>query len=161
MLSAPSLAVAMAGLVLALAPAAAAQDRTVTATGTGQVKVTPADRDSNDSIAAAADKAYAAALPKAIADGREDAQALAAASGLTLGELLSVSDAPVAPYYGPFGAGAPLGTFGPGKFCGKIRQPVVKRTKSGARKIVGHRTRRTCRVPPFELRQITMTFAIQ
>src|SRR5438309_12066837 len=92
---------AAGGLALALTPGAApAQDRTVVSVGTGQVKVEPQDRTSNDSIAAAVKDAYAAALPKAIAEARDDAAALAGAAGVTLGELVSISNAPAQPFYG-------------------------------------------------------------
>ena len=157
---ASSIAAASLALFLAFAAPAGAQERTIVAAGTGQVAVTPTDRTSNDAIAAAVKQAYDAALPTAVEDGREDAQQLAAATGLTLGDLLTVSNAPNAPYFGPFG-GPAFGTFGPGKFCGTVRRAIVKRTKSGRSRIVGHRTHRTCRVPPFQVRQVTLTFAVQ
>ena len=157
---ASSIAAASLALFLAFAAPAGAQERTIVAAGAGQVAVTPTDRTSNDAIATAVEQAYQAALPKALADAREDAHALATAAGLTLGALLSASDAPNSPYYGPFG-GPGFGTFGPGKFCGTIRRAIIKRTKTGRPKVVGHRTRHTCRVPPFQIRQVTLTFASQ
>ena len=75
-------------------------------------------------------QAYDAALPKAVDDGREDAHELAAATGLTLSDLLTVSNAPNAPYFGPFG-GPVFGSFGRGRFCGTVRRAIFKRTKSG------------------------------
>jgi uncharacterized protein YggE len=149
-----------AALCLAVAPAAQAQDRTIVAGGTGQVTVTPKDRKSNDSIAAAVKNAYAAALPKAIADAREEAGELATAAGVTLGPLVTVSNVAAQPFYGGFFAGPEVGTFGPGKFCGTVRTPIVHTTRSGRRRVVGTRSRHTCRVPSTITRSVTLTFAI-
>jgi uncharacterized protein YggE len=152
-------ALGSAALALAVAaPTASAQDRTLVSTGVGQVKVEPKNRKDNASIAAAVDAAYASALPKAIADAREDAADLAKAAGVTLGELLTISNAPAQPFYGPFFT--PLGTFGPGKFCGNVRTAVVKTDKSGRRRVTRFRTRHTCRVPSNVTRNVTLTFAI-
>jgi Protein of unknown function (DUF541) len=150
-----------AALCLAAAPAAQAQDRTIVAGGTGQVTVTPKDRKSDNSIAAAVKKAYDAALPKAIADAREEAGELATAAGVTLGALVTVSNVPAQPFYGGFFGGGPqLGTFGPGKFCGTVRRAIIRTTKSGRRRVVGTRSRHTCRVPSTITRNVTLTFAI-
>jgi len=156
-------ALAGAALSLALAPAASAQlpvlDRTIVATGVGQVKPAPQNRHDNASIAAAVKAAYTAALPKAIAEARGDAADLAQAAGVTLGQLVSVSNVPAQPFYGPF-FGPEQGTFGPGKFCGNVRSPVFRRDKSGRRRLSGFRTRHTCRVPGTISRSVTLTFAI-
>jgi Protein of unknown function (DUF541) len=155
------LSLALAGvLALAIAPSALAQG-TITATGSGQSAVSPQDRKDNASIAKAVADAYAAALPKAIADAREDATALAQAAGLPLGALQSVSDGATTgtPYFFPFGSSQVLGTFGPGKFCGNVHIPVFHTTKSGRRVVTGHHTRRTCRVPSSITRTVTLTFA--
>jgi hypothetical protein len=147
--------------VLALAPAASAQslDRTIVSVGAGQVTVAPQDRTSNDSIAAAVHDAYAAALPKAVSDARDDAAELAKAAGVSLGELLTISNAPIQAFYGPF-FGPQLGTFGPGKFCGNVRRAIVHTDQAGRRRVTGFRTRHTCRVPSSVTRQVTLTFAI-
>src|SRR3954449_8858932 len=109
--------------------------------------------------AAAVDAARDRAIPLAIANSREEAQRLAAAGGLTLGPLVSVSAPPPRPVCrrpprpgalppGPLGwvpepqpspfFGGPLGaaygaegTFGPGKFCGQIRTPIRRRNAEG------------------------------
>ena len=78
------------------------------------------------------------------------------AIGLTLGAIVSVSDAQVSPY-GPFGF---YGTFGPDRFCGTIRTAVIRTDKAtGKRKRVGFRTRHTCRVPSTVTSSLTVTFA--
>src|SRR3954453_20326946 len=138
-------------LCLVLAAPASAQDRTIVAGGTGQVRVTPGDRTSNDSIAAAVKKAYAAALPKAVADAREEAGELATAAGVTLGPLVTVSNVAAQPFYGGIFAGPELGTFGPGKFCGAVRI----RTRPPHTP-----THHACRVPSTITRSVTLTYAI-
>jgi uncharacterized protein YggE len=140
--------------------ASASGDSYITSTGTGQIKVKPADRTSNRSIVAAVKKAFTAALPKAVQAGRADAAELAAASGLTLGDLLSISDAGPTGFYGPYYGGPSFGTFGPGKYCGRVRLADFVRTKSGRRRIAGFHTRRVCRVPPYAVRTVTLTFAV-
>src|SRR3954466_3248160 len=156
-------ALAGVALSLALAPAASAQlpvlDRTIVAAGVGQVKPAPQNRTDNASIAAAVKAAYAAALPKAVADARDDAADLAKAAGVSLGELVSISNAPAQPFYGPF-FGGEIGTFGPGRFCGNVHTAVVRRDKSGRRRVTGFRTRHACRVPGTVSRSVTLTFAI-
>jgi uncharacterized protein YggE len=161
----PRAALAGAALALAAAAPASAQlpvpvpGRTIVSTGAGSVKPVPQDRNDNASIAAAVKAAYAAALPKAVAEARDDAADLASAAGVTLGELVSVSNAPAQPFYGPF-FGGEIGTFGPGRFCGNVRTPIVKRDKLGRRHVIRFRTRHTCRVPGTITRSVTLTFAI-
>ena len=132
--------------------------RTIVAVGSGSAKPTPADRNSNDSIRPAIEAAEDQALPAAIAQAREYAQKLAAGAGVSLGELLTVSNASSNPYFGGFGFG--LAPFGPDRFCGNRRQTVIRRDASGRRRAVGHRTRRVCVVPSQIVQQVTLTFAV-
>ena len=91
-------------------------------------------------------------------DGRRarEGHELARLSGLTLGAIVSVSDAQVSPY-GPFGF---YGTFGPDRFCGTVRTAVIRTDKkTGKRKRVGFRARHTCRVPATVTSSLTVTFA--
>jgi hypothetical protein len=152
-------AVLAAGVVV---PAAHAQApaKSVTTIGAATVSVKPADRKSNASIKKAVDVADASARPKAITAARERATELAQAAGLTLGAITSVSDAPALPFYGPFGQPYALqGTFGPGKFCGKVR-PIRRVRGSDSRfRTVRGKARRTCRVPPNVTLSLTVTFA--
>ena len=137
----------------------AAPDRTVAATGAASVKVVaPKDRTHEGPIRAAVEAAEAKALPHAMAAAREQATTLARLSGLTLGAIVSVSDAPSSPY-GPFGYGV-YGTFGPDRFCGTVRTAVIRTDKTtGKRKRVGFRTHHTCRVPATVTSSLTVTFA--
>src|SRR3954470_7201616 len=101
---------------LAALPALPPPARTIVAVGAASspVTVAKADRCDNAAIKTAVDAAQQKALPQALAEGREYATKLAAAAGVTLGPLLSVSNAPASPYGGPFAY--ELGPFGPGNF---------------------------------------------
>jgi uncharacterized protein YggE len=152
-----------AAVVGTYAASAQAQDpvggeRTISAIGVGQVRVTPANRRSNDSIRRAVEAAQEAAIPVAIAEGREYAEHIAEAAGLTLGPIVAVAQTPPSPY-GPFyGPGVP--PFGPGRYCGTVRRPVFRRDPAtGRRQRRGTRSVRTCQVPRFALVNLTVTFA--
>ena len=136
---------------------APAPERTIAAQGVASVKVVaPKDRTHEAPIRAAVDAAEAKALPRALAAAREKATTLARLSGLTLGAIVSVSDAQVSPY-GPFGF---YGTFGPDRFCGTVRTSIIRTDKTtGKRKRVGFRTHHTCRVPSTVTSSLTVTFA--
>lgn len=84
-------------LAVALAPAPAsaqAPATKLTASGTAQRAPEPLDPRKEASIRRAVAVAEAAALPAAVADARAHAAELAAAAGVTLGALISISDAP-------------------------------------------------------------------
>jgi uncharacterized protein YggE len=151
-----------------LAAVAQAQDptpvaqapHTVVAAGTGSVKPAPNNRQDNASIVAAVEKASAKALPLAVADARSQAQELAAATGVTLGALVAVSNTSVtSAFYGPIYYGT-LGTFGPGKFCGNVRSRTSTIDANGKRHYGKFRTRHVCRVPATVQRTVSLTFAI-
>jgi hypothetical protein len=147
-----------------LVPAAGAQAppaKSVTTVGVGTASVKPEDRKDNASIKEAVEAADAAARPKAISSARERATELAQAAGLTLGGITSVSEATNGfPYYGPFGTPYALqGTFGPGKFCGKIRTSHIKRDSNGKPRRVLGKPHRVCRFPSTINVSLTVTFA--
>ena len=149
----------IAGCALALAAPAAAQaasDQTITALGTGQAKVKPADRHSNASIKTAVDEAYDRAVPRAIADAREDGQKIAAASNLLLGAILSVDEnvASFPFYYGP----ANQGRFGPDTYCQTIRRVIHRRDRNGRLHVVRTKRRKVCHVPEFATSTLAVTF---
>ena len=143
--------------LLAAAPAfATAANTSVTATGTGQVRVRPADRHSNASIAAAYQAARKASVTSALSDARRVALDYARHAGLTLGRLLSITDqSNGGGFYGP-GPGF-FGPFGPGQFCGTVRQPIFKHVKHG-RKLIGFKKVHRCFVPPFAFTSLTLTY---
>ena len=158
---APALAAAAAlacGLLAAPARAdvsVGGPQRTIVALGVASAKVTPQDRKSNDSIKAAVDAAEAQALPDAITEGHEYAQKLASAAGVTLGDLLTISNAPASPYFG-----YQFAPFGVDQFCGDRRVAIFRRGPDGRRRVVGRRTRHVCIVPPRIVQQVTLTYAI-
>lgn len=136
-------------------PALAASGGTVTATGTGQSAVRPSDRNSNASIVAAVDAARQASIAGAIAQAREYAQQYATAVGLTLGGVLSISDAVNGGgFYGP---GPFFGSFGPNQYCGTVRQPIRTGPK-GHHRITGFKKVHRCFVPPFAYVTLTVTY---
>jgi uncharacterized protein YggE len=162
----PATVAAITSAALLAAPAASGQApvpiRTVTAIGAGRVTV---DRDvakNSRAIQAAVDAARDKAIPLAMRNAREEAARVAAASGLTLGAVVSVSEPQPSPFFGgPVGAayGAD-GTFGPGKFCGTIRTPIRRRTASGRLQTVGTRSHFGCRIPPEVSQTLSVTFAV-
>jgi hypothetical protein len=147
--------VAVAALAVA-APAVADQAGSVTATGTSQEKVTPANRNSNASIAAAVEEAHKAGIAGAMKDAHEYALDYARAAGLKLGAIISVSDAQNG---GPgYYVGGFFGAFGPDQFCGEVTRPIIK-TVDGKRKRVGVKHVHKCFVPPFQETTLTVTYA--
>ena len=142
-------------VLLGAAPALADQPKTVTATGTGQTLVVPKDRKSNASIKAAVDAAKKASVAGAITQAHEYASEYAKSTGLTLGAVISVSDAQSGNFYGP--GNFFFGPFGPNQFCGTLRQPVFKVVK-GHRKVVGTKKVHRCIVPRFAYTTVTVTY---
>ena len=132
--------------MLAAPMAAEANPVTITATGTAQVRVLPANRDSNASIAAAELAAAKAGVPLALQAAQARAATYAAAAGLTLGSLVSISDqAGFNPFFAQ--SQAVPGPFGPGRFCGTVRI-LIGRPKPTLKVIGG----RTVVLPPKHLR---------
>jgi hypothetical protein len=149
-------AVALAAAAVTATPALAA-DNTITALGTGQAKVTPAHPKRNASIVKAVDRAYARAVPKAIADAREDAERIASSSGLTLGAIQSV-DENINTGGGYYPGGPDISPFGQDQYCGKIRRRVHRRDNAGNLHTV-IRSQRRCFVPEFAYSTLAVTFA--
>lgn len=153
------LGVVMVAALMATAPAVAQpaptpSGDTITATGTGQNRVEPKNRNSNASISAAYDRARKGAIRRALKEAHEYAVDYAKAVGLKLGSVISVSDAQTNGFYG-YGPGV-VGPFGPGQFCGTIRQPVG-RTAPGQRPKL--ETVHRCVVPRFAFTSLTVTYS--
>jgi hypothetical protein len=152
-------AVLLAGcssLVVAVAPAAAVQSGTVTATGTSQSVVHPQNRNNNASIVTAFDAARRASIAGALKQAHEYALEDAKAVGLTLGFVMSVSDAQNNPFYGP---GQFIGPFGADQFCGTLQQPIFKKGKNGRRRVVGTKKVHRCIVPHTAAVTLTVTYS--
>jgi uncharacterized protein YggE len=134
-------------------PAQTSSGDTITATGTGQMRVVPKNRHSNASIAAAVERAHKASIAGALKQAHEYAAMYAKAAGLTLGSVISVSDAQNGFYGpGPFG----IGPFGPGQFCGMIKQLVGRPVKGQKPKF---KTVHRCFVPRFAFATLTVTYS--
>jgi uncharacterized protein YggE len=154
----PVIAIGAAMLFAAALPAAAdAQKPTITATGQGEVKPEPKNRKIDVSIRKAVEVAHAAALPPAMADARANAAELAAASGLTLGPLVSIADAPQPGY--PFVYSQQNGTFGNGHYCGKVRNFKTVVRNGARRRVVAKGTHTVCRVPPDVYANVSLVFS--
>jgi uncharacterized protein YggE len=150
-------AVAAALLITAPAvaqPATSASGDTITATGTGQARVVPKNRNSNASIAAAYDRARKAAVRRALKEAHEYAVQYANAVGLRLAGVMSVSDAQANGFYA-YGPGV-IGPFGPGQFCGTVRQAVGRPAKGQKPTI---KTVHRCVVPRFAFISLTITYS--
>jgi uncharacterized protein YggE len=148
---------AVVAMLLGTTPAFAATTTptgdTITATGTGQTRVFPKNRHSNASIIAAVERAHRAAIAGALRQAHEYAGLYAKAVGLTLGSVVSVSDAQNGFYGpGPFG----FGPFGVNQYCGTIQRPVGRAVKGKPRKFKKvHR----CIVPRFAYATLTVTYS--
>ena len=127
----------------------AAASGTVTATGTGERAVHPKNRHDNASIVSAYDAARHAAIGGALKDAHTNALAYAKGVGLTLGSVVSVSDAENSAFYGP---GEFVGPFGPNQFCGTLRRAILKKEKNGRRKVVGYQEGPPLHRPQLRLR---------
>src|SRR5689334_4290767 len=95
---------AVTAAALLAAPAADAQApapaRTITAIAAGRVTVNRSVAQNNRAIAAAVESARNKAIPLAIGNAREEAQRLAAAGGVTLGAVVSVTEPEPSPFFG-------------------------------------------------------------
>jgi uncharacterized protein YggE len=153
-LGAAVIAATLVGTPAVAQPAATSAGDTITATGTAQTRVVPKNRHSNASIAAAVERAHKASIAGALKQAHEYAVLYAKAVGMTLGTVVSVSDAQNS-FYGP-GPFAGIGPFGPGQFCGTIQQLMgrpVKGQKPKFKKV--HR----CFVPRFAFATLTVTYS--
>jgi uncharacterized protein YggE len=149
----PDFVSASSTVTFAITPAPADTSRaSVTGLGQSSITVTPRHPRNNRSIRNAVEAARRAAIPKAIAEAKESAAAEARAAGLTLGGVISIAENPGVPY------GVDFAPFGPGRYCGVVRQPVFETTPgSPRRKIVGFERSRRCFVP----RQASASFYIK
>jgi hypothetical protein len=153
------LAGAAAAVAMASTPAVAqtAQSQTVTATGTGHAPVHPKNRHSSSSIAAAVDAARKAAVKSAMREAHEYASSYAAAAGMTLGNVVSVTDVQQSGFYGgPGSSGAFFGPFGPNRYCGTLHL-LARRPVPGQRPVFKKVHR--CIVPRFAFLTLTVTYS--
>jgi hypothetical protein len=139
--SVPLAAAALAAALLA-APAAHAQApapaQRITAVAAGRAPVNRDIAQNSKAIAAAVEAARNRAIP-------------------------AVSEPQPSPFFGgPVGAAyGAEGTFGPGKFCGRIRTPIRRRSATGQLRSTGRfRTLFGCRAPSDVAQTVSATFAV-
>ncbi len=118
----------------------------VTAIGFANAPVDAMHTDTEGEIRRAVEAANARARPRAFADARDKARALAATAGMRLGAVWSVGQDPNVPYYG---SGVAQGTFGGNDYCGRVRRTV------GGRRL----WRQACRAPKEVTVYLVVTFA--
>jgi hypothetical protein len=138
----PEQTIATVAVTFATAQTDAAQPSglAITVHGGGDAPVRPRDRRSSPSILRALVAARQAALPAAYAAARAALPAAAASAGMAPGPLFSIAE--VRRSFEDFF----LGSFGPGRFCGTVRTPVVRRDpRTGRRRVVRRVARRACR----------------
>jgi hypothetical protein len=76
---------------------------------------------------------------------------------------MAVSEPQPSPFFGgPVGAAyGAEGTFGPGKFCGRIRTPIRRRIATGQLRSTGRfRSDFGCRAPSDVAQTVSATFAV-
>lgn len=152
----------LAAALTVASPASADQVKSITATGTGTARVVVAKPLTDASIQAALEVATKAAAVNAIRDAHGLALVYAKAAGLTLGTVVSVSDAQNGnsgfAYYGPgpfFG-----GPGGPGQFCRQVPVGAFKRIRRDPQAvIVDRRHRRVCFVPRSTSDSLSVTYS--
>jgi hypothetical protein len=116
----------------------------VTAIGAATVSVDARDGDSETKIRRAVERANAKARPRAFADARRKAEAIAAAAGMRLGAVWSVGQDPNVPYPG---SGVNQGTFGGNDYCGQRRFSVGVTTRPDGRRVRQYKQRHVCDAP--------------
>ena len=119
----------------------------VTAIGFASATVDATSKDSEGAIRRAVAAANESARPRAFADARRKAQAMAVTAGMRLGAVWSVSQDPNVPYYG---SGIVQGTFGGNDYCG------ARRVRTGPGR---YKTRHLCQAPKDVTVYLTVTFA--
>ena len=145
-----SLAALMSPAIAVPATAQAPLENTITATGSASVKPTPTNPRNNASIRRAVTEARESGLGEAVDNARERARRLAKEVDVTLGAVVAVTDFPFDEFEG---------VFGPGQYCETMRRPIIRR-RDGRRRVVGHRTRKVCRVPEVVTVRVQVTFRI-
>lgn len=146
------------GMLLAVTPAVAAA-QSVTATGTDSVRVKPTDRHSNASIVAAVRAAQNDGIAGAVTAAHARALKYSAAVGLTLGPVESISDVTNDQIFiGPLGSLSNQGPFGPNRYCGIERHPVIKVVDKRP-KVVRVRKVHACVVPALETTSLAVTYS--
>jgi hypothetical protein len=118
--------------------------RSIRAHGTASTAVESTDRSRNRSIRRALLTARREIAPRAALAARRSAARAANATDLQLGAIVSVEET-LPYYYGTSFYDAALGSFGPGRFCGIVKRPILRRDpETGEREVVRRVRSRRC-----------------
>jgi hypothetical protein len=128
----------------------------VTAIGFASSPVNASGKNTEAAIRRAVARANERARPRAFADARGKAEALAATAGMRVGAVWSVGQDPNVPYYG---SGVVQGTFGGNDYCGQERRAEGFRTTPTGRRVRRYVQRYRCRAPKEVTVYLTVTFA--
>ena len=127
----------------------------ISAIGSVAVRVPSDTRRTQVAISRAVAAATRQAVPRAIRAATRRARGIAVASGLRLGAIYGVGPETS----GSYGWSAETGTFGPGRFCGRVRRFAGFRILSTGRRARRYRWARSCRAPREVIVSLTVTFA--
>ena len=126
----------------------------ITAIGSG-IAVVPRDTPRKQAaISRAVAAATERATPRAVKAARQRALGIAAAAGLRLGAIYGVAPETS----GSFAWSSESGTFGPGRYCGRVRRFAGYRTTSTGRRARHYRWTRSCRAPRDVTVNLSVTF---
>lgn len=120
----------------------------VRAHGSASARVVPRNRERSRAIKRAILSARRTVAPQAAAAALRSARRAAAAVDVELGAIVSVRETTPGYYFAPTFYDAALGSFGPGRFCGIVRRPVVRPDpETGVPRVVRRVPRRRCIAP--------------
>jgi hypothetical protein len=124
----------------------------VTAIGSGVARVPRDTPRRQAAISRAVAAATVRATPRAVRAAKRGAQRIAAASGLRLGALYGIAPETS----GSYAWSSETGTFGPGRYCGRVRRSAGYRITSTGRRARRYRWTRSCRAP----REVTVNLSV-
>lgn len=127
----------------------------ISAIGSVAVRVPTDTRRTQTAISRAVAAANEQAVPRAVKAATQRARAMAVASGLRLGAIYGVAPETS----GSYAWSAEPGTFGPGRYCGRVRRFAGFRILSTGRRARRYRRARSCRAPGEVIVSLTVTFA--
>lgn len=137
--------------------AAGERVRSIRSHGTATAGIRSDHRSRNRSLKQAVLATRSKLAPEAAVAARRSARVAADAAELQLGPIVSVAERSSV-YCGSSFYDAALGSFGPGRFCGVVRVPVVRRDpETGVSKVVRRVPRRRC----FVSSPYSVSFAIE
>ena len=127
----------------------------ISAIGSVAVRVPRGTRRTQAAISRAVAAATDKATPRALQAAAQRARTIAAAAGLRLGTIYGVAPETSDSY----AWSGETGTFGPGRYCGRVRRSAGFRTTSTGHRARRYRWTRSCRAPREVIVNLTVTFA--